>query len=151
MATKRKQARKYLSGIVAWVDAIKASGRKPTIVEIAKHFGYSDLKAFTLWLAGTVERLKAATKPDGKPNELHGTPDHVFAVALLDSLKAKYEADHPDYFAVSSTSNPNAGIVERLAKRDNYNPLDPAAVKSHIVDAIDFADEADEADENEAA
>lgn len=147
--TKRKQARKYLPGIVAWVDSVKASGRKPTIVEIARHFGFDNLKAFCLWLASAVSRLESATKPDGKPNEMHGTPDHVFAVALLESLKAKYEGEHPDYFVISGSGNVNANIVNTIAKRDGFDPLDPEAVKSNLIDSIGFEDETEDEDETE--
>lgn len=147
--TKRKQARKYLPGIAAWVRQLKKAGQKPTIVQIAKHFGFNDLKSFCLWLAGTVSRLESSTKLDGKPNEMHGTADHVFAKALLASLKAKYEGDHPDYFAVQSTGNPNAGIMKVIGSEEKFDPNDENATANWLDSAVDFADEEIENDEND--
>lgn len=147
--TKRKQARKFLPGIAAWVAGLKAAGQKPTIVEIARHFGFDSLQAFCLWLAGTCLRLESETKPDGKPNEMHGTPDHTFAVALLASLKAKYGKEKPEYFAVSSGSV-NAHVVENIGREAGFDPNDTEAMGKWLGEAMDFADEESD-DENETA
>lgn len=80
-------------------------------------------------------------------NELHNSEEHVFAKTLLASLKAKYGASNPEYFATKANTG-NTDAIRKIASQYNFDAKDPEAVKANLVDGFDL--DADDWDSEES-
>ena len=124
--TVKRQARKYVPQLVLVLHKDAKQGKKTDIESVVKAapFGFDGIKEFCQWLAASVARM------DGNPKAA-GSAVHKYAGALLGKLKAKYAADHPDYFDIATSTQ---DILAMLAESDGIDTDDDDAIAKSLPD-----------------